>query len=602
MTYSSAGKCHVRIKRNDEPGRRPASSYFAALVPGDSERWAGHCAPLPKLPRDVLAKLFDDYQHCIRSVDLANQRQTAYWRTSLGIRDTEKSLLLIGLDQLWRFDCLLSQEGCPDEVVLLTSNQSFAAVAAELARRRGCIVAVEPQPWWSQKLRYLRGVAGAGVYLLSLAGRIGARRPKRPRNADVIIATVSSLAQLEQPDGPRDFIFNGLPDDLIAKGLSIAMFTQLVGRTGPVSDQGRASHPYSIRIFKDLTGPIDVCVCLLRAAVARFDSPSSKSALGVDVAPLVRSDLARARWLELPSYMLLEVALRRMAASSPNAVLFHSFEGNAWESVCHDVARQYGLRTAGLQHNALLRSSLKLYRNALRPSPDVILTSGEEYTRLLISEYGYEPDRVVSAFATRRNEAKKDLLRSKSTSEVQRILVLLQGAHASSRLLAVLRDAFGGSASKTVTLRPHPAITLRAILNNGKIRIEPPFRESQETSLAADLAEHDVVVAYSSTAAMEAVGQGVPAIIVDVGDMAAGNPLFACKALNVVVDSGLALRNACDYFASMTLEEFTRQSSEARHFYEGALSARNPESVERVASVLRGGVVFSPVNCTRPID
>lgn len=574
---------------HDEGRENPfgAAVYFAALTPEDVERWGADTARLPGLPRSVSVELLRDYRSYVGALDSINRNHPAYWRTPLGIRDTEKSLLLIGLDHLWRLDHLLSQDGGAD-IVLLTSDPGFAQAAAAVARTRGCDVTLQTPSRWQQAVRQLRGFASAGRYLLSLSGGGGCvRRPDRPRDAEIIIVTATALAHLERPEGPRDFIFGSLPEDLLAQGLSVVMLAQLVGETGSVSAAGRASHAYPARMMSDLTGPVDACISLLRAATARVECRGARSALGIDVTPLVHSDIARARWRDLPGYMLLETALGRLIETSPRAVLLHSFENNAWESVCHDLAARHRLTTIGLQHNALLRSSLKLYQNPARPQPDLVVTTGEEYRRLLIEEFGYEPDRVIAGFATRQPALQGGMLKQAPPSAVSKILVLLQGPHASAQLLGLLRDAFAGGAQVTITLRPHPAIPLAVILKNAALQLAPPFRESEAVSLVADLAAHDVVVTCTSTAAMEAVAQGVPAITVDIGEMAEGSPLFACPALNVMVDSAAALRLACEHFVHMPADEFHHQAAQARRFFDSAFAPRTADKVADIVSQIR---------------
>ena len=567
---------------DDETGLDGA--YFAALGPDDVKRWGNSQRWLPGLDRQKRSAALADYQACMEKLDARNQAQPAYWRTALGIRDVEKSLLFNGLEQLWRLEQLLRRpRKGKHEIHLLASDPAFARLARRLAARNGWQVTVRLQPVWRRWISRLRERWQGLGYLLSLAAPRGTKRPTVPGSADIIIATVSTLDRITGDSGPRDFIFGQFPGQLAAKGKRVAMFAQLVGETRMPEGVSRSTDPFPIRTFADLAGPLDALRNFFRAQLARIHAPKSRSSLGLKLTGLIASDIARARWQDLPSNMLLEHALGQLIKASPNAVLLHSFENNAWESVCQDLARRHGIKSVGLQHNALIRSHLKLYRNAMRPAPDAIIVSGPVYRQLLCEEFGYDTDRLVCGFAIRQLNIFSDPPKSAPPDEPQRILVMLQQTLTSPLFLDLVRLAFKGAKGLTVTLRPHPAIPLADMLQGSALRLRPPFRKSSLESLQEDLDAHDIAVCGGTTAELEAVAHGVPCVFVDTGETVSANPLFAEHALNVVAGGAVELRAACEHFATMTTQEFTEQREAARTFVEGAFS---PPSAARFKAVL----------------
>ena len=207
-------------------------TYFALLGPDDLRRWGKTHRWLPVLPREIRAATLDDYLSCMSQLDGHNYAKPAYWRTALGIRDVEKSILFNGLDQLWRFRALLGKRGADDgDVALLVSDPEFAKLAGEIASQSGWQVSIQLKPLWTRWFARLLGRWQGLRYVLSLAAPMGARRPPIPASADVIIATVSTIDRVQSPAAPRDFIFGQLPDQLAAKGRNVAMFAQLVGET-----------------------------------------------------------------------------------------------------------------------------------------------------------------------------------------------------------------------------------------------------------------------------------------------------------------------------------------------------------------------------------
>jgi hypothetical protein len=563
------------------------SAYFAALGPGDVRRWGNSHRWLPGLPRHERSATLDDYLRCADEIDAYNYAKPAYWRTALGIRDVEKSRFFNGLDQLWRLRHLFrkAQEGSGD-IALLVSDAGFAKLAGELAAKNAWRVSIRLGPrwprWWSRLHDRWQGLR----YVLSLAAPLGARRRSVPESADIIVATVSTLKRIQSTEGPKDFIFGQLPDQLVAKGKNIAMFAQLVGETRRPDDGAPPAAAFPIRSFGDLTGPFDAIWSFCRALLSPIRAPAITSALGLNVKALIRSDIERARWQDLPANMLLERALSRLIKRSPKAVLLHSFENNAWESVCQDLARRFGIKSVGLQHNALIRSHLKLYRNARRPAPDAIIVSGPVYQRLLRDEFGYDSARVVCGFAVRQFDIYSNRAKTSPPGEPQRILVMLQEALTSPLFLDLVGMAFKGAKGLTVTLRSHPAVPIAEILQNSRLRLRPPFRKSTSQSLYDDLDSHDVAVCGGTTAELEAVAFGVPCVFVDTGETVPANPLFAEPALNTVASDAIELRAACEKLAALPVREFADQHRAARAFVEGAFRAPTARAFDKILETL----------------
>jgi len=564
----------------------PEGCYFAALGADDGHRWGIDHRWLPGLPPEKRAAALDDYLTCIGRLDTYNHATPAYWRTALGIRDIEKSIFFNGLDQLWRLRHLLQQIPGGGELKLLVSDPGFARLAGKIAVENGWQVSIRLEPRWRRWWSRLYGHWQALRYLLTLAAPPGVRRPAVPTSADIVIATISTFDRIRRDQGKRDFMFGQLPDQLAAEGKKVVMFAQLVGETNPADAEARAAAPFPVRTFADLTGPLDAVWSFCQSLTARLRTSAMVSSLGLDLRPLIASDIARARWRDLPANMLLERAIGKLVRRSPNAVLLHSFENNAWESVCQDLGRDLGKKSVGLQHSALIRSHLKLYRNAMRPAPDAIIVSGPVYQQLMQDEFGHDASRLVCGFAVRQFEIYSRRPKTSPPGEPQRILVMLQEALTSPLFLDLVWMAFKGANGLTVTLRPHPAVPLGHMLANTQLRMHPPFRESTLKSLYEDLDAHDVAVCAGTTSELEAVALGVPCVFVDSGETVSANPIFADPALNMVATDAVELRAACEKLAGLPEPEFSDQQRAARAFFEGAFSKQSPKGFNAILKAL----------------
>ena len=577
---------HLTITDDEEKLAGSGASYFAALGTDDSLRWGQTHQWLPGLPLEKRSAALEDYRNCMEMLDMRNHARPAYWRTALGIRDVEKSILFNGLDQLWRLQHLLEQASGDGELALLVSDSGFAGLAGKLASRNGWRVSIQLKPYWRRLLSRLYGHWQAIRYLLSLVAAPGARRAPVPASADIIIATISTFDRIRGGHGQRDFMFGQLPDQLADNGIKLVMFAQLVGERQPSGDDPRPSASIPICAFADLTGPVDAFWSSFRALTARLNAPRFFSTLGMDATCLIGSDMARARWQDLPANMLLERALSKLIKGSPNAVLLHSFENNAWESVCQDLGQKLKIKSVGLQHSALIRSHLKLYYNAVRPAPDSIIVSGPIYEQLLQHEFGHDAERLVCGFAVRQFAIYSQSAKTSAAGEPRRILVLLQEALTSPLFLDLVWLAFKGANGMTVTLRPHPAVPLDHMLQNTQLRLRPPFRESTLRSLYEDLDAHDIAVCAGTTAELEAVALGVPCVFVDNGETVSANPIFSEPALNMVANDAVELRAACEKLAALPIRQFNDQFRAARAFFEGAFSKQSPDRFNAILKTL----------------
>ena len=132
--------------------------------------------------------------------------------------------------------------------------------------------------------------------------------------------------------------------------------------------------------------------------------------------------------------------------------------------------------------------------------------------------------------------------------------------------MSFLAEAFGPENGFEIRVRPHPEFRLEAAerLIQGTPRV---WYHVSFGSLAEDLGWADVVLYASSTVGMEAVGLGVPAIYLDLGQVLNTDPLSNRNGgLSWTVGTQTELRMRLRMIEEIPLEEFLeRQRSDSTY-------------------------------------
>lgn len=544
-------------------------AYYLAASHQDLVDLGPRNARLPPIAAGQRQYFIADYQAAADSQIAANHDNPDVWYTALATKNVWHSGLYLGLEHLWRLDRLLHER--KDGFAIVARSAALRRMAAALATARGWQVRMgatsSPVLGWLKDR--LRGPVSAFRYLATLCdqGR-GPRDLAGIRTADVIFVTVFLPEKYKGVEPYRDIFFGNLPAALLPQGKTPLLFGQISGDSAPLSAAMLKHESFPIRSLVHATDLRDVFGAVLRAGVTALRAVPVSSQLGIDITSLARLDLARGRWQEITVGRLIEAALVRLLQAHPAAQLMHIYENNRWEHACRRAADRCGRTVTGYQHSAVIRSHLKMQAlpGMAKPYPDRIVASGPEARRILVEVMGHDPGRIIDGCALRPSPPPPAGC-YRRRGELRHILVLLQGLAILPHFYDALQEAFGGSGTEIeVTLRPHPGFTVAQMIRDTRLVLQAPFRASSEPDLVRELLEHDVVVYGGSTAAMEAVAAGVPAVHLDVGDSVDVDPLFAEPALTARVGDPAQLLDACRRLAALPDAEYQQQAARARAY------------------------------------
>ncbi len=222
---------------------------------------------------------------------------------------------------------------------------------------------------------------------------------------------------------------------------------------------------------------------------------------------------------------------RRLASEAPTARYLYPYENRAWEKMLllgvRSVSRR--TRTIGYQHASITASHTNFVfaenEAEITPLPDVIFIQDGHPQALL---------RVGCALRQLKTGALA--IRSSREEARPRILVAL-GARVTEylRVLCFLNDAMGAGHDWEIRIRPHPTLPLEKairLLPEGQTRFSYSLSKG---AVGQDLEWADVVLYASSTLGMEAVGAGIPAVYLDLGEILPTDPMEGWTAFKWIV-------------------------------------------------------------------
>lgn len=569
------------------PQNAPAEAFYIGATHQDLVDFGGRYRRLPPIASERRSDFLAEYTALAEAQIAANADQDAFWYTALATKNTWHSCLYIGLEHLWRLDRLLADGGM--DIAVVARMPQLCHMVAALARSRGWQVRDRsiPDVWATRLKESVRGPVSAFRYLATLCNHgLGPRDLAVQAKADLILASVF-LPQNLKNGRYRDVFFGMLLDSLLAAGKTPLLFGQISGHSEPFSRVLLQNADFPIRSLVHCVDRRDVLAAVLKAAATPLRAAPVSSVLGLDVMPLVAMDIKQGRWHDITVGLLIETALARLLEAHPGAQLMHIYENNRWELACRRAADRCGRSVTGYQHNAVIPAHLKMQAipGRSKPFPDRIITSGPAARDILVAQMRHDPAKTFAGCAL-RIAALPPTGTYQRSGQLKNVLVLLQGLVSLPQFYDALQEAFGAAGSGLrVTLRPHPEFTVEQTIGNTGLKLQAPFVASREPSLLRDLLQHDVVVYGGSTAAMEAVGIGVPAVHLDLGDPVDVNPLFAEPALSERVEDPRQLLVACRRLAELPASEYAEQAARARAYVEGYFAAPTEARVSLIMSL-----------------
>ncbi len=431
-----------------------------------------------------------------------------------------------------------------DEVMVVITERERLAGQLELwGSTEGVAVVNAVSSCWTLRRLVMR-LAPLAILLLTARAlwfklRVGRRIPELPAKATATMAmvTLAHPHSIGEDGRYRDTYFGWLSEWLAKANAHVVVAGVVQGQSVSLAHAFWGTEQTVTRLPIDsvmsLWDIVQVTWEALHAWYAASSPAVSCEVERVDIGYLVARAIrdAHASGQVYQSISFYRCA-RRLASRIAITRCLYPYENRAWEKML-----LLGFRTAspqtrmvGYQHASITASHTNFVlaekEMAITPMPDVIVTMGEVTRDWLIREGHHPPALLKVGCALRQPRTGSTVCRPRRTSRVTRVLVALAtNLNEYVLTLRFLEKAFKEQNGRTVRIRPHPTIALDDALQLSPMERAGFQYEVSTGTVTNDLAWADVVLYASSTIGLEAVGMGIPAVYLDLGDILDTDPL-----------------------------------------------------------------------------
>jgi hypothetical protein len=424
---------------------------------------------------------------------------------------------------------------------------------------------------------------GLAMWRLAAARRF----PSRPREkADVMVVTILSEQALVRVGPYQDVYFGRLHEWLKAAGERVLICGFPEGHPGRIAAAAARREDVRVVTFGQYLSLRDLGRALLSALRARVRVPALPLWWGGDAGGLVRMQLRRER-ISIFEGVLVRRAMARLLAEHPQARVIHMYENNAWERASYQAAKSATppRHVTGYLHCAVLPSHLKNVFPAnepkQRPRPDRVVTTGPAASRVLAS-LGDHPDGLVVDGCSLRLPLLSAMAGLPAPRRpIRTVLAVFEGLES---VVPAAQQFFAAARQRPelrFLVRCHPQLPIERLSALAGFRYGPgeAVDASGAASLEAAVAEADVVVYVSSTAALYALYGGRPVIKID-NDPLDDDPLTACSSFKWRAANAAELLSALDAINAIPPDVGAAAMEAARDYLNQYLRTPSPTSLQ----------------------
>jgi hypothetical protein len=366
-----------------------------------------------------------------------------------------------------------------------------------------------------------QALADAPSYRRRLARELGARADGGFAGPDTALLVTWADQRSMGPGGSyRDPHFGTLPEQLEGAGYRVAYLPRVLPYA-PVRQVLAGLTRSGARLFVPELWISSADWRDAKGRVRRFQPAILEAAAveGVPVAELAHEQVERYRYAQAWSLAHAPLVRNLAAAGVRPELVILPFEGHAWEQVVTAAVHEHmpGATVIGYDNVNFSRLALSLYparsELALRPLPDVVVTNGEAFERILTRE-GFPSERVRVGCGLRHEYVWAERPPSVARPEGLPVRVLVATSidpGQSVELIEKAVAAFGGEGFE-LTVKLHPAVDPAAVM----AWLSPSARSARFSDEPIDrlLGSADMMLYTYSVVCYEALAQGVPPVFV----------------------------------------------------------------------------------------
>jgi hypothetical protein len=430
-----------------------------------------------------------------------------------------------------------------DVLVVVTDSVALAGQVAAWGSGEGVAVTNAVKSAWTVRELASRLSPVAVLLLMGRALwfrlRMGTQAVASVTEGEPAVAIVTLVHPHSlSPEGRfLDTYFGGVSDWLVSRKVPVVVAGLIQGQSVALARAFQAGDAGSMRIpMGAVLSPGEILQCGWRALRAFLSSGSWNATVevhGVTIERLIAHAIREAHGSGdvFRSLYVYECA-RRLAGRVRISRCLYPYENRAWEKMLLLGIRtgSPATRLVGYQHASITASHTNFMLTdkeaEVTPLPDVVVTLGAVTKDWLVREGRHPASLVKVGCALRQSKAGAGALRNRREQRVARVFVALATSLAEYvGTLTFLNEALDPEEGREIRIRPHPTLSLDEavrLLPEGRTRFS---YTTSRGAVAEDLDWADVALYASSTIGLEAVGTGVPAVYLDLGDILDTDPM-----------------------------------------------------------------------------
>ncbi len=517
-----------------------------------------------------------------------------WWAMPLSTKNPISSELCLDIFSLVLIvDLIRNLNGC---LVVVTDRDVLGMEVAAWGRTEGVAIvnAVRPAWTWSHihtRLSFLPilYLAARSVWFKLRTGRRNIGSPAGGA-ASMVMITLVHPHSITSEGRFRDTYFGELEEWLGRETPPVVVAGVIQGQSLPLvqafQENQNAVRRISIDAGLELHDIFRNTWEALRGFLAcRFLKVSSEIG-GVSIGNLVRHAVKDAHASgEVFRSLYIYRCARRLASEAPTARYLYPYENRAWEKMLllgvRSVSRR--ARMIGYQHASITASHTNFVfaenEAEITPLPDVIVAFGE-VTRDRLIQDGHPQALLRVGCALRQPKTGALAIRSSREEARPRILVAL-GARVTEylRVLCFLNDAIGAGHDWEIRIRPHPTLPLEKairLLPEGQTRFSYSLSKG---AVGRDLEWAGVVLYASSTLGMEAVGAGIPAVYLDLGEILPTDPMEGWTAFKWIARQPSELAPVLSEIGELSDALYEQKQRQGRSYVDAYMAPVNEKSL-----------------------
>lgn len=369
-----------------------------------------------------------------------------------------------------------------------------------------------------------------GWFLLSNVYRIaiskyGYQIQKRVKSREplVLIHTWVGRHSFDEKGIYHDNLFGKLPEHLKKSGGNVAIIPSVL-TIAPyretINKMTKAENLFLVpHAFLSVLDIFNVFFTTLANVPRKMVFPKLEN---MDISEVIHEDLKN-DWIygRMASDILFYYLVKRLKEKQLAVdTVIYSYENHTWEKVLCIAARQFypSAYLIGYQHTNVSMMYLPYFISKHEPNivplPDRIITNGGYPLKLFIQS-GYPNEKVVQGGAVRYAHLLESKIKAKRSKSNPVILVTSSiSIFGAVELIWKISKAFGHQKKFKILIKCHPDTPFQMISGHLDIPFPKHFIIS-DRPVAELLKESDVLLYTDSTACIEAIAAGVPAIHVE---------------------------------------------------------------------------------------